>query len=110
MGRSITCPTCGVHRMVPSVRRISAVPWADCACSDEVTCAYHKISDVRELPRRPTDADLAERAVLLHREDCKDFAEEAARFERARQLADLLRNNADFAAQVDALLAQGRKL
>ena len=95
--------------MVPSVRRVSSVPWADCACSDEVTCAFHKISDVRELPHRPTDADLAEKAVLLHRRDFKDFAEQAARFDQARQLADLLRSSPDFAAQVEALLAQGRK-
>jgi predicted RNase H-like nuclease len=55
------------------------------------------------------DAARAEKAVLLHRQDFKDFAEQAARFEQARQLADLLRSNPDFAAQVEALLAQGRK-
>lgn len=109
MNRSITCPICGVHRIMPTVPPVSAVPWADCACSDEVTCAYHKISDIRELPHRPTDADLAEKALTIHREDLKDFGAQVARFEQARQLADLLRNNPDFAAQVDAMLARGRK-
>lgn len=95
--------------MVPSVRRVSAVPWADCACSDEVTCAYHKISTLQEIPRRPTDAELTEKALTLHRMELFEFGAQATRFEQARQLADLLRSNPDFAAQVDALLAQGRK-
>ena len=80
MGSSIACPCCGVYRMAPFVPRISAVPWGHCGCSDEATCMAHKLGSLDDLPPRPTDAALADKAERMYVERLKEHMEMMSRF------------------------------
>jgi hypothetical protein len=80
----ITCPTCGVARLLPRAPRIDEVPWADCACSDAVTCLAHRL-DCTDAPSRPTDAKLAEKGQRMYVRRLEEFAQMTAKFEQAKR-------------------------
>lgn len=92
---SIECPCCGVHRVSPRPPRIGEVRWADCACSDSVTCLAHQLGS-EDLPIRPPDAVLAERGERGHKIALADFAESAVRWAAIRErITELLEPNDD---------------
>lgn len=79
--RNIVCPCCGVHRLTPKMPSIHEVPWGDCACRDERPCVAHKVNPYADdVPPRPTDAALAEKAERIYTQRLKEHMELMSRF------------------------------
>jgi hypothetical protein len=78
---SIVCPCCGVHRLTPKMPSIHEVPWGNCACRDERSCVAHAANPYADdVPSRPTDAALAEKAERIYVERLKEHMERMSRF------------------------------
>ncbi len=79
--RSAVCPCCGVHRLRPKMPSVHEVPWGKCACRDERSCVAHAANPYADdVPSRPTDAALAERAERIYAERLKDYLEMLTKF------------------------------
>lgn len=78
---NIVCPCCGVHRLTPKMPSVHEVPWGDCGCRDARPCMAHAINPYADdVPSRPTDADLAERARQMYVARLKEHMELMSRF------------------------------
>lgn len=89
---SIECPCCGVHRLKPKMPSIHEVPWGDCACRDERSCvAHHANPYADDVPPRPTDAALAEKAERMYVQRLKDHMELMSKFAYVQRLMERMK-------------------
>lgn len=89
---SIECPCCGVHRLKPKMPSIHEVPWGDCACRDQEPCLGHRLNPgADDVPPRPTDAALAEKAERMYVERLKNHMEFMSKFAYVQRLMERMK-------------------
>ena len=89
---SIECPCCGVHRLKPKMPSIHEVPWGDCACRDQEPCLGHRLNpSADDVPPRPTDAALAEKAERMYVERLKSHMELMSKFAYVQRLMERMK-------------------
>lgn len=113
MSGSITCPTCGVHRIKPATLRspsewlvVETTTWSDeCSCSDRELCFYHRFH-FDERPVRPSDDVMQARAKVRRDAEVSEWESKRLAFEeaaRAKESVADMRQVLQLIIEADAL-------
>lgn len=88
--KNIECPCCGVHRLKPQMPSVHEVPWGDdCACRDQKPCVAHAINPLADdVPARPNDGYLAEKAERMYVQRLREHMELMSRFAEVKRLME----------------------